>query len=103
VEGIELSPVFASMRRDGGRLVIHFENAASGLTTNDGQPVREFQVAGADGAYVAARAVIQDGHVVAWSETVSDPVAVRYAWHEKAWPNLVSGAGLPVFPFQSSL
>jgi sialate O-acetylesterase len=35
------------------------------------------------------------------SAAVSEPKAVRFAWHEAAQPNLFNRAGLPAVPFRT--
>ncbi|MCX7005818.1 MAG: hypothetical protein NTY53_00935 [Kiritimatiellaeota bacterium] len=60
-----------------------------------------FQVAGADGAFVEAKAVIQGATVVVSSPQVKQPAAVRYAWKNFALANLYNGAGLPAEPFRT--
>ncbi|NOX53070.1 MAG: hypothetical protein GXP27_01250 [Planctomycetes bacterium] len=39
--------------------------------------------------------------VEVWSDTVSDPVAVRYAWADNPVCNLYSRERLPVTPFRT--
>jgi sialate O-acetylesterase len=39
--------------------------------------------------------------VIVQSESVAEPVAVRFAWTDTAEPNLVNGAGLPASPFRT--
>ena len=72
-----------------------------GLSTRDGKSLTEFQIAGADGKFVAARAEISGETVIVSAGGVADPKAVRFGWHKVANPNLVNGAGLPASPFQT--
>jgi sialate O-acetylesterase len=60
-----------------------------------------FQVAGPDGAFVEAKAVINDNTVVVSSPQVKQPAAVRYAWKNFALANLYNKAGLPAEPFRT--
>ena len=39
--------------------------------------------------------------VEVWSDEVSDPVAVRYAWADNPVCNLYSAEGLPATPFRT--
>jgi len=59
-------------------------------------------VADSHGVYHQARAIIEETTIVVMSEAVPNPVAVRFAWHEQAEPNLVNAAGLPAVPFRSA-
>ena len=76
--------------------------------------VTGFTIAGADRKFVNAQAVIiektKDGknipsarrnQVLVWSDSVAEPVAVRYAWSNNPVCNLKSIIGLPATPFRS--
>jgi sialate O-acetylesterase len=39
--------------------------------------------------------------VVVWSDEVTSPKAVRFAWRNIPKPNLYNGAGLPASPFRT--
>lgn len=68
-----------------------------------------FAIRGGDGKWRWADARIEHtagaplatGTVVVWSDAVSSPVAVRYAWADNPTANLYNGAGLPSAPFRS--
>ncbi len=65
-----------------------------------GEPLRHFRLAGADGVWHAAEAVIDGDEVVVQSAAVPSPVGVQYAY--SAVPmgaNLYNRAGLPATPF----
>lgn len=64
------------------------------------EPLRHFRLAGSDGIWHAADAVIDGNEVVVRSGAVPEPVGVQYAY--SAVPmgaNLYSRAGLPATPF----
>lgn len=46
-------------------------------------------------------AVIDGTTVMVSSNSVTQPTAVRFAWHQTAVHNLVNGAGLPASPFRT--
>jgi sialate O-acetylesterase len=94
------SPAYRAVRFDGGKAILSFEHAA-GLAARDGKPLTWFEIAGADGAWHPADALIDGDRVVVSSALVASPRSVRFAWHEAAQPNLVNGAGLPALPFRS--
>lgn len=79
--------------------MLDFDHAA-GLRTSDGRPASQFELAGADGVYHPAQAVLRGEQVVLSSAAVVAPVAARLGWHENAQPNLVNDAGLPAVPFR---
>jgi len=45
--------------------------------------------------------IIDDNTVVVYSPEVSKPVAVRFAWHEEAVPDLINKEGLPTVSFRT--
>ena len=63
---------------------------------------RGFAIAGSDRKFVKAQAKVA-GHdkIEVWSDQVSEPVAVRYAWADNPVCNLYSAVGLPTTPFRT--
>ncbi len=99
---IEFSgPVYASITTEPGALRLKFQHLGGGLVAKDG-PLKTFEVAGADGKFVPADAVIEGSAVVVRSAAVASPVAARYAWTN--YPegcNFFNAAGLPAAPFRT--
>jgi len=94
-------PLYESMKVEGSAIRLSFAHTGRGLKSRDGKPLSEFQVAGADGKFVAAEATI-DGHtILVRSPDVKAPQQVRFGWHAVTNPNLVNSAGLPASPFQT--
>ena len=94
-------PMFARLKVRGAKAVVHFNNVGDGLAARDASALTDFEIAGADGIYVPAVAVIRGDTVVVSSPQVKTPAAVRFGWTETARPNLVNRAGLPAYPFCS--
>ncbi len=95
-------PTFKSMRTDGNRLIVTFDNVGGGLKSRDGQPLSWFEIIDADeGGFVKAAATIDGATVVLTAPEVKKPVAVRYAWHMLAEPNLSNAEGLPANSFRA--
>jgi sialate O-acetylesterase len=69
--------------------------------SKDGKSLTHFTIAGADQKFVPAEALIKGHTVIVSSPQVTRPVAVRFAWHETAMPNLFNKAGLPAVPFRT--
>ena len=88
------------MKIEGNRIRLTFAHS-TGLKSRDGKPLNEFQIAGADGRFVSARADIDGQTVVVSATEVAAPQQVRLGWHKVANPNLVNAAGLPAAPFQT--
>lgn len=95
------SPRFASAERSGDSIRIKFTDIGGGLASRDGKPLTEFTIAGADHQFVPAEATIEGEYVAVKSADVKEPVAVRFAWHEQAMPNLMNKEGLPANSFRT--
>jgi sialate O-acetylesterase len=93
-------PVFDHLEIKGATAVVHFRSAG-GLTTRDGKSPTDFEIAGADGQFVAATATIRGDTVEVSSPRVAASATVRFGWHETARPNLQNRAGWPAYPFRS--
>ena len=96
---ISSGPVFQSVEKQESQLKVVF-HSSEGLTTRDGKAPDWFEIAGEDGAFKPAEAEIYENSVLLRSPEVNRPVAVRFAWHKLAVPNLMNGAGLPAVPFR---
>jgi sialate O-acetylesterase len=96
-------PLFRSLKAEGSQLVISFDHVGGGLVCKDDR-LREFAVAGADGRFVWAQAVIRGDQVVVSSERVPQPTRVRYAWADNPdKANLYNREGLPAAPFEATV
>jgi sialate O-acetylesterase len=99
-EEVEFSgPVFEKIQREGAALRVTFTHA-QGLTSS-GQPVAGFVVAGSNQKFRPAEVRIDDETVIVSAATVTEPVAVRYAWSNAPEVRLKNSAGLPTSPFRS--
>jgi sialate O-acetylesterase len=88
------------MKVDGNKIILSFNNTGSGLVAKDGTALKQFAVAGADKKFVWAKAIIKRNKVIVWSDEVSNPVTVRYAWADNPeGANLYNKEGLPASPF----
>ena len=96
-------PELASAARENGSMVRVRLGHADGLRAAGGTP-GGFALAGADGKFVWANAMIMDrgrDGIVLSAPGVSDPVEVAYAWQDNPQrANIVNGAGLPLVPFR---
>jgi rhamnogalacturonyl hydrolase YesR len=94
-------PTFRSAKFSNARAIVRFDHVEEGLKSQDGRPLTWFTVAGEDGKFVSAEAVIEGDKIVASSPEVAEPKALRFAWDELAMPNLVNSDGLPARPFRT--
>lgn len=100
-EKIEWSgPLYRQLTREDHALRVWFDHADS-LVAKGGGAVTGFEIAGADGKYVAAEAKIEGASVIVSSAAVPDPVSVRYAGADNPTCNLYNREGLPASPFQA--
>ena len=94
-------PVYSSMQTNGNKAIISFKEVNGGLVSKNSESLTCFTIAGADGKFVSANAVIKDDKVIVSSDAVAKPVAVRLGWKEGDHPNLLNNAGLPAVQFSS--
>jgi len=117
--GVWTGPTFKSCAIQGNQIRITFDNIGSGLTTGiapqhfyecqrppqtppaPATDLEGFAIAGTDGKFVWAKAKIDGDAVVVSSDTVPNPVAVRYAWADNPACNLYNKEGLPASPFRT--
>ena len=86
-----------------GKAILSFEAGTDKLRAVD--ELTGFAIAGADGHFQWAEAVVVNGNQVAvWHKDIPHPVTVRYGWDDNpVHANLRNMAGLPASPFQISL
>ena len=97
-------PTFKQVAAKGNTLEVSFDYVAKGLKiAGQDTYLKTFEIAGADGNFVPAKAVIKKKKVVVSSDQVDHPVSVRMGWHETFRPNLVNSAGLPAAPFRATV
>ncbi len=94
-------PLFENAVVEKNKIVISFKYSETGLTTNDGEELREFAIAGADKKFVWAKANIVNDKVIVWSDDIEEPRYVRYAWADNPNVNFYNKAGLPASPFRT--
>jgi sialate O-acetylesterase len=96
------SPIYKAMEKHGNKIVLRFDRVGTGLRPFDVKEPRGFAVAGSDHKFVNAIAkIIGSDAVEVWSDSVSEPIAVRYAWADNPVCNLYSGEDLPLTPFRT--
>ena len=94
-------PLYKSMAVEGDTIRLTFDHVGSGLTSRDEKPLTWFEIAGEAKEFFEANAIIDGDTVVVSSETVANPIAVRFGWHQSAEPNFVNKEGLPASPFRT--
>lgn len=101
IKGINgLSPVMKEMSVSEGVVKLIFDHAPNGLTSF-GKELSCFEVAGADKRFFPAKAFITRTGVTLFSPSVSEPVAVRYAFKDFVVGDLFGVNGFPVSSFRT--
>lgn len=96
-------PMFSKASVGGAKIVLTFDNAGQGLRVSNGDKLEEFAIAGADHKWHWAEArIVGKNRVEVWSDSVPQPLAVRYAFNNNPkHPNLTNESGLPAGPFRT--
>jgi sialate O-acetylesterase len=98
---VDAGPLFESAQPEGTQIRIRFSCAGSGLATRNGAAPDGFEIAGEDRQFVPAEVMLEKDSALVRSPKIAKPVAVRFAWHEEARPNLMNEEGLPAVPFRT--
>lgn len=100
---VHSGPVYESLAVEGNKAILEFSSKGGGLMADDKYGyLKGFTIAGKDQEFHWARARVEDGKVVVWSDQVEKPVAVRYAWgNNPEDANLYNEEGLPASPFRT--
>ena len=97
------TPLYQSMKSEGHQITVSFDVPIHPIHGGRAQ-IHGFAVAGADGHFYPARALMASSSTVkVWSDFVPQPVAVRYAWATHPFGTLVGAgsSGLPAAPFRT--
>ena len=117
-DAVTSGPVLKTFAVEGAKIRVTFDHIGGGLTPGNApdkfyaiqrKPVpaakpsklEGFAIAGADGKFVWADAVIDGASVLVSNPQVAQPVSVRYAWADNPLCNLYNIEGLPAAPFRT--
>lgn len=97
------SPAFSSFSVREGKALLEFKHVYDGWQVrNKYGYINGFEVAGSDQQFHYAKAWIENGRVIVFSEKVTQPVAIRYCWSDDPNDvNLFNSEGLPAAPFRT--
>lgn len=100
---IPQGPTLDGTTREGQTLRLHFRYG-EGLCAKDGQPLRGFEMAGADGVLHPAQATLQGEEILLSSPQVPHPTLCQYNGKvDLPEGNLVNRAGLPALSFRQEV
>jgi len=96
-------PLYDTFTTSGNKMILTVKSMGSGLMVKDKYGyLKGFSIAGQDQQFVWAKAYLEGDKIIVYSESVSQPVAVRYAWSDNPDDaNLYNKEGFPASPFRS--
>jgi len=102
-EMVAQGPVLKKAIRKGHVFELSFEHVGGGLVAKDGaQELYGFALAGEDNQFYRAKAEIKGNKVIVYSEHVTKPVYVRYAFENNPEKiNFYNKEGFPAAPFRT--
>ncbi len=101
-EGLESdSPTVKTVEVEGGVMTLTFDNARFGVTTLERGELRDFELAGEDGFFVEATAIIENGVVKVYAEKIPEPKYVRYGFKNWFEGSLFNIEGIPASSFRT--
>jgi Domain of unknown function (DUF303). len=94
-------PQYKSMKIEANKIRISFNYVGIGLKAQNNSPT-EFEIAGSNQYFYQANTLIEGQTLLVWSEQVTDPKYVRYAWSGIATASLFNQEGFPATPFRKN-
>ncbi len=100
-DSAHVSPMYKSSETKGDSIVVYLSDSI--ITKDKYGYVSGFSLAGQDSVFHWAKAYIRnDNAIVVYSDSVTAPVAVRYAWENNPGTfDLYNKQGLPLLPFRT--
>ena len=98
---IPSGPLYKSVSFVKGKAYVEFDYSEGMKTAVEGEELRTFELAGEDGRFYPAQAVVEGNRVKVWTKAVKAPKVVRYGWQPFTRANLVNAEGLPASTFRT--
>lgn len=95
-------PIYKDFLYKDGGMEITFDHAKDGLVCKE-DAITGFEIAGADGVFVEAKAELIKNTVFLQAEGVDEPVVARYLWTNYSEVPVFGANGLPMAPFRTHL
>lgn len=92
-------PLYKSIKIAGNKVIVSFDYA-EGLHFSNSKDT-QFEIAGADGVFFKAKAIIKNNTVLLKSNQVNSPKKVRFCWSNTDQSNIFNKANLPASSFTS--
>jgi sialate O-acetylesterase len=94
-------PTYKSINIIENKAYLAFDNIGSGLKSI-GEKLNYFRISSDGKNFVEAQAMIKGNKVVVWSDKITQPIAVHYAWADSPdGANLYNKEGLPASSFRT--
>ena len=93
-------PRYKAITIDGDKIRVQFDSIGGGLMVR-GDQLTGFAIAGADGKFSHAKALIDGDSIVVSADGIAEPKTVRYGWANNPAATLFNKDGLPASPFRS--
>jgi len=100
IDLIDSGPLFRNHSVHEDIIKVFFDHIGDGLVLDENEH-SEFEVAGLDKIYFPANVVNHNDYLEAFSEKVSNPLHIRYAWSDTSFASLFNSEGLPASSFNS--
>jgi sialate O-acetylesterase len=95
-------PIYKSAKIQDKQVYVSFNHIGTGLKCV-GEKLNLFSISADGKEFVPAQAKIVGKQVVVWSDAITKPIAVRYAWADSPdGANLYNNEGLPASSFKSN-
>lgn len=98
---VPTGPLYTGMEVEDDAIRVMFSATETGLVTQ-GTTLEGFEIAGANGEFLPAKATIDGTSVLVSHAAITTPTQVRYAFKNGSSASLFNGAGLPASSFSSA-
>ncbi|AUP79837.1 sialate O-acetylesterase [Flavivirga eckloniae] len=92
-------PKFRSATFSNGKGILEFDYA-DGIKLTNGN---NFEIAGSDGNFVTANAIVNNGKIEVSASSVPNPTQARYGWSNFVQGSLFNGANMPSSSFRTEI
>ena len=101
-DNVHSGPTYRGHIVDGNRMIVTFNHVGSGLVNKKSEGgLPGFAIAGSDSVFHWAEATVDGDMIFLESDSVANPVVIRYAWADNPETALYNLDGLPAVPFRT--
>jgi sialate O-acetylesterase len=96
---IASGPLLISSKVDNNKIILKFDHIGSGLVLKESN--QQFEIAGKNKKYIKAGVINKKNYLEIFSDSIENPVFVRYAWSDTSTASLFNSEGLPASSFST--